>query len=722
VASFGSACLVLAFCVSIYGVGAALYGARARRPEWVASGRNAMYGLFALTTIAFVVLEVAFLSDDFHFVTVQGHSSSTTPTLYKLAAAWSSQEGSLLLWVWLLSGWSSLILFLNRRRMREITPYAIAVLSGFGVFFTALLVFHNSPFEYTAVAPADGQGLNALLRHPAMMIHPPMLYSGYTLFTIPFAFAVGALVVRQVDAEWISATRRFTLAAWFFLGVGILLGMRWSWSELGWGGYWAWDPVENASLMPWLIGTAFLHSMMIQEKRGMLKVWNASLALATGTLAIVGTFLVRSGILDSIHAFVEEGNYVAWAFAGLIGVMAAGSVYLVVSRRDILRSEHRLDSLLSREAMFMLNNIVLVGITFVVFWGTFFPLISEAVTGTKSAVGPPWFSQYIVPLAVVLVLLTGIGPVIPWRRATVANARRVFGLPAIVAVVVLVALLLLTDASRKPWALVLFAFGAFALAVAAQEFFRGTRARMAMTGQNAPHALVTMVRRNRRRYGGYIVHVGIAVLFIGVAASSAFQHVNDVVLQVGQSTTIDGYKFQYVRATTPPSTENISFGAVLRVTKDGKLVKVLDPSRGYYPQAAPFAPIEGLTSGEATSEVRMDAGITRDVWATMSPDGTWLTKVSKVLDQRLRATGGLNKPAQIALYVRGMQAAYRQSPPPATFRLLVSPLVMWIWVGGIVIGLGALVAMWPAPDSARRRARAAAAARVAQDLGRVAPS
>src|SRR5439155_1102436 len=307
-----------------------------------------------------------------------------TPGFYKGAAVWSSQEGSLLLWAWLLAMWSSLVLFGTRRRMRDITPYATAVLLGFGAFFCGLLVFAASPFHVLASAPAEGNGLNPLLRHPSMMIHPPMLYSGYTLFTVPFAFAVGALAARRVDAEWIRSTRRFALAAWFFLGIGILLGARWSYSELGWGGYWAWDPVENASLMPWLTGTAFLHSVMIQEKRGMLKVWNVSLVLATGVLAILGTFLVRSGILDSIHAF--GASTLGKPFVAFIALLAAGSIALVVSRRDLLRTENRLDSLLSREAMFLLNNLVLVGLCFVVFWGTFFPLISEAVT----ARGAPW--------------------------------------------------------------------------------------------------------------------------------------------------------------------------------------------------------------------------------------------------------------------------------------------------------------------------------------------
>src|SRR6185436_17887770 len=420
----GRACLILAFATCIYGIVASIYGARAHRPDWAESGRRSVYAVAVLASVAFLILEIAFLRTDLSFAVVTSHSSTTTEWFYRAAAAWSSQEGSLLLWLWLLSMWSSLVLFLTRRRLRDVAPYATAVLLGFGAFFGGLLVFAASPFGVLATPPQDGTGLNPLLRHPAMMIHPPMLYSGYTLFAVPFAFAVGALIVRRVDAEWIQATRRFALAAWFFLGVGIFLGARWSYTELGWGGYWAWDPVENASLLPWLTGTACIHSIMIQERRGMLKVWNASLVLATGTLAILGTFLVRSGILDSIHAF--GASTLGVPFLILIGAMVLGSVALVVWRRADLRSEHQLDSLLSREAVFLLQNVILVALAFVVWWGTFFPLISEAVTGTRASVGPPWFNQYTVPLAFALVALSGVGPLVPWRRLTLASVRRGF--------------------------------------------------------------------------------------------------------------------------------------------------------------------------------------------------------------------------------------------------------------------------------------------------------
>src|SRR5690242_11338651 len=462
----GRALLIMALGVTVYGIAASLYGARRGRREWVDAGRRSVYALALLATGAFVILEAAFLRSDFSFNVVAGHSSTTTPTFYKFAAAWSSQEGSLLLWVFLLSVWSSLILFLTRRRAREIVPYATAVLLGFGAFFTSLAVFFANPFATSARPPAEGAGLDPLLLHPSMMIHPPMLYSGYTLLTIPFAFAVGALITGRLGSEWIAVTRRFALAAWLFLGIGILLGARWSYTELGWGGYWAWDPVENAALMPWLCITAFLHSVMIQEKRGMLKVWNVSLVLATGVLAVLGTFLVRSGILNSIHAF--GASTLGVPFLILIGAMTALSIGLVVSRAPSLRSEHRLDSLLSREAIFLLNNLVLVALCFVVFWGTFFPLISEAVTGKQASVGPPWFDRYMVPLALILVLLSGIGPVIAWRRATASNLRRNLGRPALCGLAVLVGLVALGVTQSVP-ALLMFAVAGFVAGVVGQE-------------------------------------------------------------------------------------------------------------------------------------------------------------------------------------------------------------------------------------------------------------
>jgi len=720
----GRAALIIALVVCAYGIFAAVYGALKGRRDFVESARRSVYALALTTTVAFAVLEIAFVRSDFSFAVVAGHSSTTTPWQYKASAMWSSQEGSLLLWVWLLSIWSSLVIFLTRKRLRDVVPWATAVLLGYGAFFTALLVFKVSPFDTLNPAPADGAGLNPLLRHPAMMIHPPMLYSGYTLFAVPFAFAIGALIAKRVDAEWIRSTRRFALGAWLLLGIGILLGARWSYNELGWGGYWAWDAVENASLMPWLTGTAFIHSIMIQEKRGMLKVWNVSLVLATGILCVLGTFLVRSGILDSIHAF--GASTLGVPFVTLIAAMSLGSIGLVVWRRGLLRSEHKLDSLLSREAIFLLNNLVLVALCFVVFWGTFFPLISEAITGEETAVGPPWFSRYTVPLALLLVLLSGIGPLIAWRRATPRNLRRTFAVPALCGVVAFVALLFVPGVPQKPLALAMFALGAFVVGTIGQELWRGASARHAMTGEVYPAAVVSLVRRNRRRYGGYFVHLGIVIMFVGVAASTAFQHAHDSRLQVGDTANVNGYTVKYVRSTAtfrkdPNDTGALlTLGAVLDVSKNGKHVATLTPGRGYYPSSDASAGLfEQLINGEPTSEVALKSGPLRDFWTAVSPDFTQLQPMVDAIDKAIPPNvtqAGLIRGYQAGL--TALAARYTQAPPPAMFRIISSPMVMWLWIGSLIAIGGALIALWPAPDAARRRATAAMRARVAQDLGR----
>ena len=622
----GQALLLVAMGIALYGIFASLYGARGGdRSAWVASGRRAVYALTGIVGLAFVVLEAAFLRSDFSFELVATHSSTTTPAFYRATAAWSSQEGSLLLWLMLLSFWSSLILFLTRRRAREIAPYATAVLLGLGAFFCGLLVFLESPFAQASPVPVEGTGLSPILRHPAMMIHPPMLYSGYTLFTVPFAFAIGALVTRRLGTDWIRTTRPFALAAWLCLGTGIVLGARWSYSELGWGGYWAWDGVENAALMPWLTATAFLHSAMVQERRGMLKVWNVSLVLLTGILALLGTFLVRSGILESIHAF--GASTLGVPFLVLIVTLVGVSIALVASRATELRSEHHLDSLLSRETVFLLNNLVLVLLCFVIFWGTFFPLISEALTGTQASVGPPWFGRYIVPLALLLVLLSGLGPMLAWRRATPGRPAPGSGRAGGVSAATLVVLLALGGVSRRPLALIMFCLAAFVLAVVGQELWRGVRARRAMADESVPRALVSLVRRNRRRYGGYTVHVGIAVLFVGIAASTAFQDVRDLRLSPGERGTVGGYEIEYLRPTgklvlsASGSLEKIDLGAAVRVRRgDGEPV-MLRPQRSFFPSGDPsLGAVSRYFEGEATSEVGLRSGMRRDLWTVVAPD------------------------------------------------------------------------------------------------------
>jgi cytochrome c-type biogenesis protein CcmF len=717
----GRALLILGLAVTVYGIGASLYGARTGRSEFVDSGRRSVYALAGLMACAFAILVSAFLRSDFSYNIVASGSSTTTPTVYKAAAVWSTQQGSLLLWILLLSLWSSLALFLTRRRVREIAPYATAVLLGFAAFFTALTVFFANPFATSSQPPAEGAGLDPLLRHTTMMIHPPMLYSGYTLLAVPFAFALGALITGRLNSEWIQVTRRFALAAWLCLGIGILLGARWSYTELGWGGYWAWDPVENAALMPWLLATAFIHSIMIQEKRGMLKVWNVSLILATGTMAIVGTFLVRSGILSSIHAFVSDPTLNV-SFVLLIAVMVFSSIGLVVKRRGALRSEAQLDSLLSREAVFIFQNLLLVALTLVIFWVTFFPLISEAITGTEVSVGPPAFRPFVVPLALIIVLLSGIGPIIAWRRVTLAKLRRSFVFPVTVTLITLVVLALALGVGHG-FALAMFGCGTFVVASVVQEFSRGVRARRATAGEPVPVALVSLVRRNRRRYGGYIVHAGVAVALVGVAASTSFQHSRYATIKPGQSARIDGYTIRYVRPTATASAQKITLGAVLAVSKGGHPVTTLHTSYGLYPSLDPtLGEIGRFFNGADESRIGLKTGLTRDIWTVVDPslaplqaqinkdDASFARAMALVAKMPAATQARVLAPSSPLWTLRNQRilqlaAQYVDHPWAATFLLIVSPLVMWLWIGAMIVVVGALIALWPASRSARRRAR-----------------
>ena len=717
-AGVGSACLVVGLLTALYAAGASLYGVRSGRREWVASGRRAIYCLAALMVAAFVILESAFLRSDFSYAVVAQGSSTDTPGFYKVTAVWATQDGSLLLWSTLLALFSSAVLFLTRRSLREIAPYATAVLGGVAAFFLLLMVGWESPFETLAVPPAEGAGLEPLLRHPAMMIHPPMLYTGYVGFSIPFAFAIGALITRHTGADWIRATRRFTLVAWTFLSAGIMLGALWSYTELGWGGYWGWDPVENASLMPWLVGTAFLHSIMVQEKRGMLKVWNVSLICGTFALALLGTFLVRSGSLESIHAF--GASTIGVQFLVFIGLVVALSATLILLRLPDLRSRARLDSLLSREAFFLLNNLVLVALALVILWGTFFPLISEALTGTEASVGPPWFNRLTTPLALVLVLLAGIGPMLTWRRVTARSLVRVLRVPLLVTGVTVVALLAFTDASESVPSLVMFSFVAFVLSVVVQEFWRGASARRVMTGESWPRALARLTGRNRRRYGGYLVHAGIAVLFLGVAGSSAFIDQRDVRLSPGDTVQVGDYRVTYREPTAKLGGDDagtgapISLGAVLDVRK-GDESFTLRPSRNYYSSGDPsLGAISRFFEGEATSEVDVRWGLRRDLWLAVRPDLASLEGPIREADRRFSDSPGNVQ----ALVIAALAERYRNNPPPAAFRAIVSPLVSWIWIGGAIALLGALVAAWPSPEARLRRVRSLYAARVGRELSR----
>ncbi|MDQ3936159.1 MAG: cytochrome c biogenesis protein CcsA, partial [Actinomycetota bacterium] len=694
-AGIGSACLTVALLTALYAAGAALYGARTGRRELVTSARRAFYCLAGLVVLAVVLLQAAYLRTDLTFELVARNSSTDTPVFYKLTAMWSSQEGSLLLWALLLSVYSSIVLLATRRRLRDIVPYATAVLGAVTAFFLSLMVvFGESPFKTLATAPADGAGLEPLLRHPAMAIHPPMLYSGYVGFAIPFAFAIGALVVRRADADWIRATRRFALIAWTFLTCGILLGALWSFSELGWGGYWAWDPVENASLMPWLLGTAFVHSVMVQEKRGMLKTWNSVLIVGTFVMALLGTFLVRSGILDSIHAF--GASTLGRPFLIFIGVVLIGSVALILSRRESLRSEARLDSLLSREAFFLLNNLVLVALCVVVFWGTFFPLISEALTGDRRSLGPPFFNRVSVPLALVLVLLSGVGPLLTWRRVTAGALRRAFQWPVLAALAALGAMLALTAAAESVPSLLMFTFAAFVVSVVAQEVARGTAARRTMTGEPRVVAFRSLAVRNRRRYGGYLVHVGVSIAFLGVAASSAFLEQRDVRMTAGETTKVGDYTITYQRPTAAILEDQsgtgapITVGAVLEVRK-GDERWTMRPQRNYYTANDGRGGTFGrFFMGESTSEVDLRWGPTRDLWTAVQPDLSILMEPIKRANRQFADANGETQ----ALIVAALAERYRRHAPPATFRFIDSPMVAWIWIGGAVGLIGALWALW----------------------------
>jgi cytochrome c-type biogenesis protein CcmF len=730
-ASLGSALLALAFLAALTAATLALAGRNGDQRRIQAS-RRTVYGFCGLLTACVAIIEVAFAGDDFSFNIVQQHSSIETPGFYKLAAMWSSQEGSLLLWAWVLSIAASVALYATRDKLRELVPWATAVMMGVAAFFTGLMLFAPDvdPFATVSPVPANGVGLNPLLQHPSMMIHPPMLYSGYVAFTVPFAFAIGALVTRRLDAEWIRATRRFALIAWTFLGFGLLLGARWSYTELGWGGYWAWDPVENAALMPWLLGTAFLHSIMVQERRGMLKVWNACLVVGTFAMALLGTFLVRSGVLQSIHAFGD--NTVGPYILGLIAVVLIGSTALIVSRLDDLRSPKQIDSLISREAVFLVNNLLLVGLTAVIFWGTFFPLISELFTGSKASLAAPWFDRYTTPLAILLVLFTGIGPLLAWRRVSWESAKRVFRLPLAVAAIVTCFLALLTDAAQGPWALALFAFAAFALTGLAQEFWTGAAARRRLTGESTPAALVGLVSRNRRRYGGYVVHAGVAVLLIGIAASSSFQTNRDVVLRLGEAAVVDGREITYVKPTVAVDAEKFTFGAKLRVEEGGKFVTYMHPSQRFFrPTGQETGTIGSFFAGEATSEVGLRPGAGSDLWIAVRPGIAAVQRRVRDADKGFQACveGGPGTPPQCKALGALMRAAaadprlraraleqisslqelaaarvartYLGDDSPATFKVIVNPLVTWMWIGGLIALAGALIAIWP--SRGRRR-------------------
>src|SRR5690348_1552486 len=526
-AQLGRAALLLSCALAAYALVGGSRAAWKRRRRLALSAQNALVASFGTTLVAAIVLWVALARRDLSFVYVAQHTSRSLPLGYALSAFWGGQEGSLLLWLLVLTGYASLAVLLNRRT-RELIAWTVPVLGGIAVFFSLMLCFVSSPFA-TAAAPADGAGMVPSLQNPYMLAHPPLLYLGYVGLTIPFAFAMGALLARRTDERWIVATRRWTLAAWTFLGVGQLLGAHWAYVEIGWGGYYAWDPVENAAFMPWLAATAFLHSVMIQEKRGMLKVWNMVLVALAFYLSIFGTFLTRSGVINSIHSF-SQSPLGGW-FLGFIALVTAFSVALIYWRLPLLRTKTKLESLVSREATFLYNNLLLVALCLPILWGVLYPVLSDAVRGETRSVSKPYYDFFLHTFGLPLLLLMGIGPLVAWRRASLRSLGKTFLIPFGFAVLTGVILLALGFGSSWP-GLLAYTFSAFVLASIVLEFVRG---------RAAAGSVFRLIARNRRRYGGYIVHAAVVLLAIGIAGSSAYQTVRERTLRPGQSIEAAGY-------------------------------------------------------------------------------------------------------------------------------------------------------------------------------------
>ena len=660
-AALGRAALLLSFGLVVYALVAGSVAAWKRRRRLAASAQNALIAAFGTTVVAAAVLWTALARHDFSFVYVAQHTSRTLPLGYRLAAFWSGQEGSLLLWLLILTGYSALAVWLHRFT-RDLMAWVVPVLAGVSTFFVFMLVFVSSPFM-SAPAPADGAGMVPSLQNPYMLAHPPMLYLGYVGLTIPFAFAMGALLSRRTDERWIVMTRRWTLAAWTFLGVGQLLGAHWAYVEIGWGGYYAWDPVENAALMPWLAATAFLHSVMIQEKRGMLKVWNMVLVALAFCLSIFGTFLTRSGVISSIHSF-SQSPLGAW-FLGFIAICVVFSVGLIYLRLPLLRSRTKLESLVSREATFLYNNLLLVALCLTILWGVMYPLVTQAVRGETRSVSKPYYDFFLHTFGLPLLLLMGIGPLVAWRRASLRALGRTFIVPAVAAVVTGVALIVLGYGSSTP-GLLAYTFGAFVAASIVLEFVRGTRARRALSGGSWLGALAELVARNRRRYGGYIVHASILMLAIGVAGSSAYQTVRERGLRPGQSMEIAGYTLTYERLQQRQEANAIATRAVVDVSRGGSHVTTLYPGKNSYP-------VEQQVSNEVS----------------IYHDPRNLGDLFTIADQI--------DPKSQTLFLK----------------VLVKPLVNVLWAAGFVFVFGSLVTLWPDAVEQRRLAARYAADTVA---------
>jgi len=647
----GRAALVLCLGLALYALTAGAYAAKTRRRRLARSAQNALLAAFGAAMVAAVVLLAALLRHDFSFVYVAEHTSLELPTPYKISAFWGGQEGSLLLWLMILTGFSAAAVAFGRRSGADLLAWVVPVLGLVTTFFAFMLVAVSSPFD-TQVAPADGAGLNPSLQNPYMMIHPPFLYLGFVGLTIPFAFAMGALLARRADELWIVTTRRWTLFAWTALGIGQLLGAHWAYVEVGWGGYYAWDPVENAALMPWLAATAFLHSVMIQEKRGMLKVWNMLLVILAFCLALFGTFLTRSGIVSSIHSFTQS-PLGPW-FLGFICLVTAGSLALVFSRLTLLRARTRMESLVSREATFLYNNLLLVALCLTILWGVVFPILSDAVRGEQITVSAPYYNFFLRIFGLPLLLLMGIGPLVAWRRASLRSLGRSFAWPAAIGLLTGGVLLALGAGSSRA-GLVAYTFSAFVLGSIGYEFVRGARARRALAGGSWLNALSELIARNRRRYGGYIVHASIVLLAIGVVGSSVYQTVREARLEPGQSMTVAGNRLVFRGYESRRGPNHLAIRANVDVYRGGDYLGRYRPGKNRY---------------FAEDQVSNEVSIRRD----------WLT-------------GG-----DLFLIADGI------NDRSLDLKALVKPLVNLIWISGFIFLAGALVTLWPSAAEQRRLA------------------
>ena len=636
--------LVIALIVSLYTVVAAAIGTRKEKVELVKSAVNATFVLAGLLTISLGILTYFFIVHDFRVAYVADHSNRDLPLVYTLSAVWAGQEGSLLFWAWMLSIFSAVVVIQNRNKNRELMPYVVAVLAAVQMFLLILLTFVASPFAGTSTVPIDGRGLNPLLQNPGMLFHPPTLFVGYVGFTVPFAFALAAMITGKLGDTWIRSTRRWTIFSWFFLGVGIFLGGQWAYEELGWGGFWAWDPVENASLMPWLTGTAYLHSVMIQERKNMLKVWNIVLIILTFLLCLFGTFITRSGIISSVHSFGQSA--IGPFFLGFITVALTISLILIIYRLSFLKSTNELDSLLSRESSFLFNNLILVGAAASVLLGTMFPVISEAVRGVKITVGPPFFNRIMVPIGLALLLMTGFCPLIAWRKATGRNFRQNLMAPLIVSLVGAAGLYL--AGIRHSYALLTFTIALFVVTTIFLEFLKGVNARHGIKAESYPVAFAKLVWGNKRRYGGYIVHVGMVLIFVGIAGSSAFKISKEVFLEKGEQTSLGDYTITFENLSRYPTQNKEVTAATLSLERSGRRIGFLSPA------------IETYTHGsvKTATEVAIRSTLREDFYAILA---------------------GVEENETAA----------------ATFKLIINPLVAWIWIGGAVLAAGTILVMLP---------------------------